>query len=77
MKLSAGSKMKGISYKTAWRWFKTKMPVRVIQTPTGIILFEPETYKNTTEQKITFIFARVSSIEKKENLKEQVETIND
>ena len=78
MKLSAGSKMKGISYKTAWRWFKTeKMPIQVIQTPTGIILFEPETYKNTTEQKITFICARVSSIEKKENLKEQVETIND
>ena len=78
MTLSAGSKMKGISYKTAWRWFKTgKIPVQVIQTPTGLILFEPETYKNTTEQKITFIYSRVSSSNKKEKLKEQDETIND
>ena len=78
MKVSAGSKMKGISYKTAWLWFKTeKMPIQVIQTPTGLILFEPETYKNTTEQKITFIYSRVSSSNKKEKLKEQDETIND
>ena len=78
MKVSAGSKMKGISYKTAWLWFKTeKMPIQVIQTLKGTTLVHPEININTTEQKITFICARVPSINKKENLKEQDETIND
>ena len=69
--------MKGISYKTAWRWFKTEMPVRVIQTPKGTTLFKQEIFKNTAEQKVPFICARVSSSNKKEKLKEIVETIND
>ena len=78
MKLSAGLKMKGISYKTDWRWFKTgNIPVQVIQTPKGTTLFEQEININTTEQKITFIYARVSSNNRKEDLKAQVETIND
>jgi len=70
--------MKGLYYKTAWRWFKTgKIPVQVIKTPKGTTLVDPEININTTEQKITFICARVPSINKKENLKEQDETIND
>ena len=78
MTVSAGSKMKGISYKTAWLWFKTeKIPVQVIQTPKGTTLFEQEIFKNTAEQKVPFIYARVSSSNKKEKLKEIVETIND
>ena len=76
MKLSAWSKLNGISYKTAWRWFKTgNMPVRAIQTPTGMILVDPEIHTNTTEQKITVIYARVSSNDKKEDLKRQVERV--
>ena len=78
MTVSAGSKMKGISYKTAWLWFKTeKIPVQVIQTPKGTTLVHPEININTTEQKIKFIYERVSSNNRKEDLKAQVETIND
>ena len=78
MKVSAGSKLNGISYKTAWLWFKTeKMPIQVIQTPKGTTLFEQEININTAEQKVPFICARVSSSNKKEDLKEIVETIND
>ena len=69
--------MKGLYYKTAWRWFKTgNMPVQVIQTPKGTTFVDPEII-NTTEQKITFIYAKFTSSDKKENLKEQDETIND
>jgi putative resolvase len=39
MKLSAWAKKQGISYRTAWRWFKNgNFPVPVEQTPTGTIL---------------------------------------
>jgi predicted site-specific integrase-resolvase len=39
MKLSEWAKLQGISYKTAWCWFKDgKLPVPVEQTPTGTIL---------------------------------------
>ena len=52
MKLSAWSKLNRISYKTAWRWFKTgKMPVRAIQTPTGMILVDPEFTQITPNKK--------------------------
>jgi predicted site-specific integrase-resolvase len=39
MKLSMWAKLQGISYKTAWRWFKNEtLPVRSEQAPTGTIL---------------------------------------
>lgn len=39
MKLSIWAKKQGISYRTAWRWFKEgKLPIEVEQTVTGTIL---------------------------------------
>jgi putative resolvase len=36
MKLSTWAKKQGISYRTAWRWFKEgNLPVTVEQTATG------------------------------------------
>ena len=39
MKLSEWAKKQGISYRTAWRWFKEgNLPVPVEQMPNGTIL---------------------------------------
>jgi len=41
MKLSQWAKQQGITYRTAWNWFKAgKMPVKTIQTKTGTILVD-------------------------------------
>lgn len=41
IKLSVWAKKQGISYKTAWRWFKAGiLPVKHMQLPTGTILVE-------------------------------------
>lgn len=41
MKLSKWAKQQGISYRTAWNWFKAgKMPVHAIQTKSGTILVD-------------------------------------
>lgn len=47
MKLSTWAKKIGVSYKTAWRWFKdNKLPVRAEQMPSGtIIVYEDEKKK--------------------------------
>ena len=43
MKLTDWAKKQGVSYKTAWRWFRDgKMPVRAEQMPSGTILVFPE-----------------------------------
>lgn len=41
IKLSQWAKEQGISYRTAWNWFKTgKMPVKTVQMKTGTILVD-------------------------------------
>lgn len=43
IKLSEWCEKRGVSYLTAWRWFKKdKMPVKAYQTETGTILVEDE-----------------------------------
>ena len=70
MKLSVWAKKQGISYLTAWRWFKTgKLPVRAIKTATGMILVEETTA--VTESKSAWVYARVSSHDKKADLARQ------
>lgn len=69
MKLSEWAKKQGISYKTAWRWFKAgKLPVAFEQTATGTILIhEPKPQNNAVA-----IYARVSSSDQKSDLDRQV-----
>ncbi|RME29516.1 IS607 family transposase, partial [Candidatus Parcubacteria bacterium] len=41
MRLSDRARKQGVSYITAWQWFKAgKLPVPARQLPTGIILVE-------------------------------------
>lgn len=68
MKLSEWAKKQGISYKTAWRWWKDgKRPVKTIQLPTGAILvYEKPSDFDSNE---CVIYARVSSSDRKDDLR--------
>lgn len=69
MKLSKWAKLQGVSYRTAWRWFKEgKLPVNSIQTSTGTILIS-ETSHEVGE---VAIYARVSSNDQKNDLDRQI-----
>jgi len=72
MKLSDWAASQGISYYTAWRWFKTgQLPVKAIKTPSGSILIEPDSLEETSHS--VCIYARVSSHEKKDDLERQAQ----
>jgi len=69
MKLSVWAKEQGISYKTAWRWWKAgTMPVPVVQLPSGTVIVH--------ESKVigggVALYARVSSAEQKTDLDRQL-----
>jgi putative resolvase len=69
MKLSTWAKKKGMSYRTAWRWFKQgKLPVVAEQTKTGTILIKEETF----EPNAVAVYARVSSTDQKNDLNGQI-----
>ena len=71
MKLSAWAKSQGVSYLTAWNWFHAgTLPVKAYQLPSSTIIVE-ESIKSSRTEKI-FIYARVSSHVKKEDLNRQV-----
>jgi len=78
MKLSAYALSLGVSYRTAWRWFKAGK-VAGFQADTGtIIVTEPivETVPATANQK-TVIYTRVSAAENKDNLEGQAKRLMD
>lgn len=50
MKLSDWARKTGVTYITAYNWFKSgKLPVKAIQTETGTILVEESQYANHSE----------------------------
>jgi len=69
MKLSEWAKKQGVSYRTAWRWFKAGiLPVPAKQLSNGTIILSEE------EKGPLFvaIYARVSSSDQKADLDRQV-----
>ena len=75
MKLSVWAKKQGISYKTAWRWYKEgKLPVSAEKTPSGTILVRTDEYEDASEGK-NVIYARVSSSDQKDDLDRQVKRL--
>jgi putative resolvase len=75
MKLSEWATQQGITYKTAWNWYKTgKLPIRAEQMPTGTIIVYPEAQRERT--KVT-IYARVSSHDQKADLVRQASHLKD
>jgi len=78
MKLPDYAQELGISYKTAWRWWKSgKLPHPARQTETGMIIVDYRKDKPICPSKITraAIYGRVSSSENKDNLERQVERL--
>jgi putative resolvase len=69
MKLSQWAKLKGISYKTAWRmWRDGRLPVHAEQLPTGTVVI------HLSEAQIggVALYARVSSADQKADLERQL-----
>jgi len=74
MKLSDYAQKTGISYRTAWRWFKMGQ-IAGYQMDTGTIIIT-ESDEPEKMQKVA-IYARVSSSENKSNLDTQTERLKD
>lgn len=69
MKLSEYAKQQGISYRTAWRWFKMGiLPIPAKQLANGTILLS----KQDQKENLVGIYARVSSSDQKNDLNGQV-----
>ena len=73
MKLSEYAKLKGISYKTAWRWFKDgKLDAE--QLPSGTVIVRSP-FAQPQQEDRTAVYARVSSAENKSNLDSQADRV--
>lgn len=78
MKLPDYAKELGISYKTAWRWWKAgKLPHPARQTETGLVIVDyvPHMGTNATHSNQAAIYSRVSSSENKDDLERQAERL--
>jgi putative resolvase len=78
MKLSAYAHQIGISYRTAWRWFKAgRLPGYQVDTGTIIVTAStPLNDKAVTDEKVA-IYTRVSAAENKDNLEAQAKRLTD
>lgn len=76
MKLSAYARSLGISYHTAWRWFKTGQ-IKGYQADTGTIIVTTPVPPESSEplQGKTVIYARVSAAENRNNLESQAQRL--
>ena len=75
MKLSQYAKRAGVTYKTAWRWYKAGM-LDAYQTPTGTIVVREERNLTPTTGRIA-LYARVSEASQKDDLTRQLERLRD
>src|SRR6516165_2289582 len=73
MKLSMWAKQQGVSYKTAWRWWKAgQLPVPAEQMPTGTVIVDPQ----PTVSEPVALYARVSSADQKSDLDRQLSRLS-
>ena len=72
MKLSVYAKGLGVSYRTAWEWFKAGKIKGAFKTESGTIIVPGE---RTKKGDYVVIYARVSSSENKSNLDSQAERL--
>ncbi|MGE5659731.1 MAG: IS607 family transposase [Actinomycetota bacterium] len=78
MKLPDYAKAIGISYTTAWRWWKAgKLPHPARQTESGLIVvdYSPSASPDRAKKNRVAIYSRVSSSENKDNLNRQSERL--
>jgi len=75
MKLSTWATEQGLTYKTAWRLYKTgKLPLPATQLPTGTIIVAPP---KTKAVPVVALYARVSSYDQREDLERQLSRLRD
>ena len=73
MKLSEYARQQGISYKTAWRWWKSgQLPGK--QMPSGTVIVYPEREPERQSAQVA-IYVRVSSSENRNNLEPQAQRV--
>ena len=80
MKLPDYAKAIGISYTTAWRWWKAnKLPHPARQTESGLIIvdYSPSVPSVETKKNRVAIYSRVSSSENKDHLNRQSERLTE
>ena len=75
MKLSQYAKKAGISYKTAWRWYKA-CTLDGYQTPTGMVVVRDPQMERIGTGRIA-LYARVSAADQKSDLERQVQRLRD
>lgn len=75
MKLSQYAKQTGISYKTAWRWYKAGT-LDAYQTATGTVIVRDASDVKPATGRIA-LYARVSSLGQKEDLDPQIVRLKD
>src|SRR3989441_10086962 len=75
MKLSQYAKQQGISYKTAWRWYKAGT-LDAYQTETGTVIVRDKADVKPLTGRIA-LYARVSSLGQKEDLERQIQRLKD
>jgi len=75
MKLSQYAKRAGVTYKTAWRWYKAGM-LDAYQTPTGTIVVREEKNLTPTTGRIA-LYVRVSSADQRDDLARQLQRLRD
>ena len=74
MKLSDYAKQVGVTYRTAWNWYKSGKLPNAYETPTGGICIKN---KNNLTDEYTVVYCRVSSSENKPNLDTQSKRVVD
>ena len=75
MKLSQYAKKAGVTYKTAWRWYKAGT-LDAYQTPTGTVIVRDPVAEKPETGRIA-LYARVSSADQKSDLERQVQRLRD
>jgi len=75
MKLSQYAKKAGISYKTAWRWYKAGT-LDAYQMPTGMVVVRDPQIERAGTGRIA-LYARVSSADQQSDLERQVQRLRD
>jgi putative resolvase len=75
MKLSTYAKRAGVTYKTAWRWWKQGQ-LDAYQAPTGTVIVREPTLPAPTTGRVA-LYARVSSAEQKADLERQMQRLQD
>ena len=74
MKLSEYARKAGVSYRTAWTWFKNGQ-LKAYQMPSGTIIVETDEPPAAKQATSVVIYARVSAAENRPNLDSQAERL--